>query len=54
MPTQEELIAMLRSNYDRRNAAEAEIEKLDAEEEAIAAVIEAYGYDGEDLSDKAY
>jgi hypothetical protein len=54
MPTQEEIVAMLRSTYDMRAEAAAKVNKADAEEAAIDALITACGYDAQELVVKAY
>jgi hypothetical protein len=54
MPTQEEVITMLRSTYAKREEAAATVEKADADEAAIEALITACGYDVQELVEKAY
>jgi hypothetical protein len=54
MPTQEEIVAMLRSTYDMRAEAAAKVKKADADEAAIDELIAACGFDADALVRKAY
>jgi hypothetical protein len=54
MPTQDEIVSMLRATYDKRDAAADLVKEADVEEEAIDKLIAQCGYDAFELVERVY